>query len=428
LAQGSLMVTAASSFSPRAMMSNAASCFSPRGMKKKAALMADAAWQNGSVAIVFTVFVLLRSVDRVFFKRVNDRLANYQLFFAALLFPIGIQFTQLILTVCYVCYHRYYVGDTRYSLWNFMRWSSPLACRNGAFSQRILFLQSVVGQLGNAITSLPTPFLNITTVGLLLNFGVITTAFFARFYLGTKFAACHYLGCCLIIASSLVAINRELATGTLGTYVDAEGEVAQASGLWYIIFLVGVLPMGFANVYNQKYLQEDDLDIMYASWWGGLWQIVAGVLFFPMNWVPLPAPATAQAPGDTLAYLYNGCLCTFGIAPSSDPMDLACAVGDGSPAVWFGIYLACTMCFNVLLNWLTKYMSATWANIGSVLCLDLSAVLSMSTLFMGREARDMTLEQYLALFLAGIAMAVYTLQPETNKVKAHHADPPLLGA
>lgn len=384
----------------------------PRTLRKRAADLADLLWQRGSVAIVFTVFVLLRSVDRVFFKRVNDRLANYQLFFAALLFPIGIQIVQTMLTVGYVLYFRFYVGDSRYTMWNFMRWRSPLACCRGAFPQSILFYQSVIGQVGNAVTALPTAFLNITTVGLLLNFGVITTAFFARTYLGSKFKACHYLGCALIIASSLVAINRELATATLGEYVDADGHLQQASGLWYVIFLVGVVPMGFSNVYNQKYLQEDDLDIVYASFWGGIWQIVAGVMFFPVNWIPLPAPATSRAPGDTLEYLWNGCLCTMGVAPSSHPMDLVCEAKGGSPAVWFGVYLLCTMSFNVLLNWLTKYMSATWANIGSVLCLDLSAILSMSPLLMGSEARPVTLEQYLALVLAALAMAVYTLEPE----------------
>lgn len=402
---------------------SASSCcqLTPRQWKKRAAQLADLFWERGSVAIVFTVFVLLRSVDRVFFKRVNDRLANYQLFFASFLFPIGLQLVQMLLTVGYVWYFRYYKGDLRYSLWNFCKFHSPLACRYGAFSQLILFYQSVWGQLGNAITALPTAFLNITTVGLLLNFGVITTAFFARFYLGTRFRPCHYLGCALIIASSLVAINRELASGTLGQYVDANGETAQASGLWYVIFLIGVVPMGFANVYNQKYLQEDDLDIMYASYWGGIWQILAGFLFFPCNWIPLPSPATSQAPSDSLNYIWNGCLCTVGIAPSQAPLDLVCEAQGGSPAVWFAVYLLCTMSFNVLLNWLTKYMSATWANIGSVLCLDLSAVLSMSRFLMGSEARDVTLEQYLALVLAALAMAVYTVEPEVAEPGAEAA-------
>jgi len=223
-----------------------------------------------------------------------------------------------------------------------------------------------------------------------------------------------------------MGINRELASGTLGTYVDANGEIAQSSGMWYVIFVLGNVPMGFANVYNQKYLQEDDLDIMYASFWGGMWQIVAGLLFFPVNWIPLPAPAVVQRPEDSLDYFWRGCLCTVGIAPSSDPLDLVCEASGGSPAMWFGVYLLCTMSFNVLLNWLTKYMSATWANIGSVLCLDLSAIMSMSTLLMGSEARAVTLEQYLALMLAAIAMAVYTLQPEMPAPKKE--EPLLLDA
>lgn len=396
---------------------------SPRSIKKRASALVDMAWQKGSVAIVFTVFVLLRSVDRVFFKRVNDRLANYQLYFVSLLFPIGIQLMQTVLTIAYVWYYRYSKGDLRYSLYQFMRWSSPLACNKGSFPQLILFYQSFIGQIGNGITSLPTAFLNITTVGLLLNFGVISTAFFARVYLGTKFSACHYLACLLIIASSLVAINTELASGTLGMYVDAAGHQQQASGLWYVIFLIGVVPMGFSNVYNQKFLQEDDLDIVYASFWGGWWQIVAGLALFPMNWIPLPSPATQQDPRDTMTYLYHGMQCTIGIVPTDSPLDQVCAAAGGSPAVWFGVYLLCTMSFNVLLNWLTKYMSATWANIASVLCLDLSALLGMSTLLMGSEARDVTLEQYLALLLAGIAMAVYTLNDERVATRVERGEP-----
>lgn len=170
--------------------------------------------------------------------------------------------------------------------------------------------------------------------------------------------------------------------------------------------------MGFANVYNQKYLQETDLDVVWSSYWGGWWQLLAGFLFFPINWMPLPAPATYQAPGDTLSYLWNGVQCTLGIPPSMDPMDQVCDAGGGSAAVWFAAYLCCTMTFNVLLCWLTKYMSATWATIGSVLCLDISALLSMSPLLMGAEARTVTMEQYLGLSIAGVAMVVYNFSDE----------------
>ena len=71
--------------------------------------------------------------------------------------------------------------------------------------------------------------------------------------------------------------------------------------------------------------------------------------------------------------------------------------------------------FNVLLLWLTKRMSATWATIATVLCLDLTALFSMSRALMGDEAHPVTLEQYLGLALAALAMWVYNLEGERDR-------------
>lgn len=369
-------------------------------------------WHQCRVWIVFTIFVLLRSIDRVFYKRVVDRLANYQLFFAAFLVNIGTQVMTIFLTVAYVWYKRFYEKDTRYTLCDFFSPRTELASGKGRFPQMVLWWCSAAQQVGNVLTSLPTSFLGMTTIGLLLNFTLITTMMFAVGYLGTKFHRAHYVGCALIIVSSIASMTVELQTGSIGTYIDANGKAEQSSPMWYLVFIAGTVPMGFANVYNQKYLQETDLDVVWSSYWGGWWQLLAGFLFFPINWMPLPAPATYQNPADTMTYLWNGCLCTIGIAPTDDPLDQVCAAGGGAAAVWFGAYLCCTMTFNVLLCWLTKYMSATWATIGSVLCLDLSALLSMCPLLMGSEARPVTIEQYVGLSIAGIAMIVYNFEDE----------------
>jgi len=47
--------------------------------------------------------------------------------------------------------------------------------------------------------------------------------------------------------------------------------------------------------------------------------------------------------------------------------------------------------FNVLLLWLTKRMSATWATIATVLCLDLTCLFSMSPVLLGDEAQPVTI-------------------------------------
>ena len=47
----------------------------PLSLRARLALLID----NSTLAIVFGVFVVMRAMDRVFSKRVVDRMANYQL-------------------------------------------------------------------------------------------------------------------------------------------------------------------------------------------------------------------------------------------------------------------------------------------------------------------------------------------------------------
>ena len=47
---------------------------------------------------------------------------------------------------------------------------------------------------------------------------------------------------------------------------------------------------------KQKCLKGVDLEVMYATLWSGNWQIVWGLLMFPVNWIPLPSPAIVTPP------------------------------------------------------------------------------------------------------------------------------------
>lgn len=186
---------------------------------------------------------------------------------------------------------------------------------------------------------------------------------------------------------------------------------------------------------------------MYASLWAGNWQILWGLLLFPINFIPLPSPAPHYAPAEMGSYLNKTFVCFLGTvrkqleplrramtlhqltaasplavcaschtlqAPTNSTGDSACASPGGSAAVWFCAYLLFNVSFNVLLLWLTKRMSATWATIATVLCLDLTSLFSMSRALMGDEAHPVTLEQYLGLVIAALAMWVYNLQPERD--------------
>jgi hypothetical protein len=48
---------------------------------------------------------------------------------------------------------------------------------------------------------------------------------------------------------------------------------------------------------------------MYASWWSGNWQIMWGLLTFPLNWIPMPPPATNNPPLETGEFLVRAWTC-----------------------------------------------------------------------------------------------------------------------
>ena len=405
-------------------------------------------WENTELAMVFILFVVMRAMDRVFSKRVVDRMANYQLMYYNILWPVGVQFAQLLMCLTWVLYQRYTLGDLRYDLSFFLPYATIATAAGQPYSQWRLALFSLWDQLNAAITGIPGPYISQNDQGIMTNFTIIWTVIISIFYLGTRYDQEHYLGCALILMSGLVSIVVNLQTNDppLGEYSAPGGTLQQSSAYWYLIYVVGTVPAGISNCYKQKCLSDGmliasdclsdrisncykqkclsdgmliasdclsdrmliaslirclksvDLEVMYASWWSGNWQIMWGLLTFPLNWIPMPPPATNNPPLETGEFLVRAWACFFGAVPTNstgqpylpssnvstvtpsvcnvsevsysyNPGDEVCAAEGGSAALWFLIYIVFNVVFNVLLLWLTKRMSATWAQIGTVLCL-----------------------------------------------------------
>merc|ERR1712151_1447930 len=108
--------------------------------------------------------------------------------------------------------------------------------------------------------------------------------------------------------------------------------------------------------------------------------------------------------------LGNAWTCFGGMNPN--PEVSSCSTG--AAWVWFVVYLAFNVFFNLLMLWLTKYLSATWASIGNILCGDLYGVFGQFKVFSGTGSKIMPLEQWLALVLSSIAMWVYNLEDEVD--------------
>ena len=124
-------------------------------------------WENSKLAVIFTLFVVMRAMDRVFSKRVVDRMANYQLMYFNILWPVGVQGAQVLVCLAWVAYQRYSLGDRRYGL-NFFHPAATIATAAGlAYPQWRLALFSFWDQLNAILTSLPSPFIDMTSQSIL---------------------------------------------------------------------------------------------------------------------------------------------------------------------------------------------------------------------------------------------------------------------
>jgi len=327
------------------------------------------------------------------------------------LWPIGIQVITIIMVIGYIVYKRKVEKDDRYD-WRFLLPGSVMASGTGAVAMWRLGMFSIFDQLNAALTSLPAPFIDITSQNIMNNMVIVWTVLISMWYIGTRYSQVHFIGSLLIVMSGVASVTVEVQTNQgIGQYKSATGQTEESSPLWYFIFLIGTVPAGISNCYKQKTLQSLDLEVMYATLWSGFFQIIWGFMFFPINWVPLPNLDT-NYPSQTGQYFADGWTCFMGHSPIPNDPTNVCTSSGGSAAVWFLVYLMFNITFNVLFLWLTKRMSATWAAIATVLCQDLSSLFSMSSVLMGNEAQPVTFEQYVGLIIAAIAMWVYNLEKE----------------
>jgi len=180
------------------------------------------------------------------------------------------------------------------------------------------------------------------------------------------------------------------------------------------MFVVSLIPAATSNVYKQKVLQGGDVDICYATWWSGNFQVLWGILCLPQMWLKLPGQAdNTYAPmSETFDYIGYTFSCMMGNVPREG--DESCASESMPPIFWFAVYLVFNLSFNICILWLTKFLSAMWANIATTLCLDLTNIFSQSSLLMGKGAQVMSLSDWIATSLASIALWTYNLEKETT--------------
>jgi len=357
----------------------------------------------------------MRALDRVFINRVAKIMGDYYNTLMALYWPIAIQLMTAAMCAVYVLKKRY-SGDLKYGLaWFSPR--TPLASAQGRVPIYTMAVFSLFDQLNAAMTSIPQTYIPPAMQTALTNTVVLFTAVIAYFYLGSRFKQVHYAGCVLVLLACITGSVVELQQGQLpppqNTQGDAVSVATSTMALMYTVFLLAQAPAGMSSCYKQKVMKLVDMDLMWATWWSGNFQIVWGIVFYSINWIPYPIPGghNEKSPVSLGSDLSDAWKCFTGSNPKGD----VTTCGEDSAWFWFMIYLLFNITFNVLMLWLTKYLSATWASIGNVLCGDLYGVFGQFSFVSGAGSKLMSLEEWLALSYSSVAMWVYNIEDEVDQ-------------
>jgi len=323
----------------------------------------------------------------------------------------------------YICYMRSQ-GHTEYS-WRFFLPGNVMASSMGPVPLYQLALFSIGDQLNAAISAPASPFVTQPIQSVMTNSVLVWMAIIAFFWIKARFKQVHYVGICLVIMSILVQISSKLTSHDcseagmaegrcFASYKTANGDYVKLSGgsmaFWYVLFFISTLPSAGGNVYKQKVLQGRDVDVCYATLWSGIFQVIWGLILLPVIWIPLPGQ-DVSGPADTWSAIGDTLSCIMGHVPHAH--DETCATSP-PPWFWIMIYLCFNISFNIALLWLTKHMSAAWAQVATVLCLNLCSIFSQFQWAAGKSAEPMSLNDWLGLILASIALWVYNLERETT--------------
>eukprot|EP01065_Artemidia_motanka_P040340 TRINITY_DN502_c0_g1_i1.p1 TRINITY_DN502_c0_g1~~TRINITY_DN502_c0_g1_i1.p1 ORF type:complete len:478 (+),score=155.98 TRINITY_DN502_c0_g1_i1:50-1435(+) len=368
------------------------------------------------VPLVFTLFVVLRALDRAFLNRTLKLMGKYGTTLTNLYWPLCVQLMNCFMVGGFFLYKRYHERDPKYT-WSWLSPVNPNASSIGRVPWHWLAIFSLWDQLNAAIQTVSQQYIPAPLQTPLNNTNTLFTALIAYFYLGSRFKQVHYAGCVLIALACFTGVVVELQNHTLPQPTDSKGHsVSIATStliMYYVIYVGGVIPVGISNCYKQKKLKSVDLDIMWAQFWSGWWQVLWGMVSYTINWIPYPVPGGHNdgSPKTLGSDISDAWTCFTGENPV--PSVTTC---DAEPAwVWFAVYLGFNLTYNLLFLWLTKYLSATWASLGNVVCGNLYAVFNQWKLVGGDGYRTMTLEDWLALTYSTVAMWVYNVEDEVHK-------------
>lgn len=335
-----------------------------------------------SKLIFYTIILIgLTSFDYILYVQWMQRMKNYKWYAGSLIFPLfGCLFFWIPV------WFRMYIQKHDFSI-------------ERRFSQKKLFALGTFDSINSILGSYATPYLSVLLMTVLDKLSLPMTMIMSFFYLGTRYTKVHYLGSFLTIYGVCVAFIPEFSEG---------GQVKQ--DYWLALYIISLLPGVASYCYKEQHLKDTDLDIWWMNAWISVWQIMFGILTFPVILAPLPSGDNVH-PSTMGEYLVNATVCQFGSvnAQETDQCDNALLI--------FVLYQVVSTLCNILMFMIIRMESSVVYIIINTLKMPITAWLGSYVVLVGDQAQSLNIADLFSFIAIAIGVIIYNWEPEIIKKK-----------
>jgi hypothetical protein len=280
--------------------------------------------------IIAAIMFVVRGFDFVLYVRMAVKMHNYSLFLSNILLPVTLNCIYWPIVFFRMFITKEILPEMRQFEWYKFFLMGAFDC----ISSTIMIF--VAGYVSGPLV------VAVSQIVILANMSL------GYVYLGARYNAMH-IGAVLIV---LIGITIDVlpffmeAAEHSCTYSD------QYLWLWILILILNSIPVAASNCYKESCLKTANLDIWYIQAWIMFWQLVFGLITFPVVLLRLPPPYTSITLSEAPNYIYNGAKCVIGI--NSQPDDLC-----DTFYIVLLVFLFFNLTFNYLMLYVFKYGSNT---------------------------------------------------------------------
>lgn len=325
--------------------------------------------------INLVLLVILTSFDYILYIKWISSMKNYKWYAGSLVFPVtGAIYFYVPLMIKKFYYHKDF--STEFS-----------------FKQKPLFFIGTLDSINSILGTYATPYLSVVVMTLVDKITLPLTMLVSYYYLRSRYRDNHYLGCFLTIYGIMVSFLPELINPNYGNIY------------WLCVYIVSIIPGVLSYCYKEAILKNNDLDIWWLNTWISVWQILFGILTFPMLFAPLPSGEDLKIE-DLGNYFDRASKCQF-LGENSNLEDNC-----NYSLLYLFVYQVISTLTNVLMFNIIRDESSVVFIIINMVKMPVTAFLGSFHELVGDSAENINIYDVFSFIMIGTGIMVYNYRDE----------------